>query len=101
MEWVEGFRLTDSEKLKEYGLDSKKLVDTLVQCSLRQILGNGELDHLLLSVICSSCFYVFLFTVIGFCSLISLVLQAFFTPTPMLEIFLLSLMVVYVIWILE
>lgn len=42
MEWVEGFRLTDSEKLNEYGLDRKKLVDTLVQCSLRQILGNGE-----------------------------------------------------------
>jgi len=41
MEWVEGFRLTDSEKLDEYGLDGKKLVDTLVQCSLRQILGNG------------------------------------------------------------
>ena len=44
MEWVEGFRLTDSDKLDEYGLDRKKLIDTLVQCSLRQILGNGELD---------------------------------------------------------
>jgi len=41
MEWVEGFRLTDSDKLDEYNLDRKKLVDTLVQCSLRQILGNG------------------------------------------------------------
>jgi len=41
MEWVEGFRLTDSETLDKYGLDRKKLVDTLVQCSLRQILGNG------------------------------------------------------------
>jgi hypothetical protein len=47
MEWVEGFRLTDSDKLTEYGLDSKKLVDTLVQCSLRQILGNGELQCLI------------------------------------------------------
>lgn len=46
MEWVEGFRLTDSDSLNEYGLDRKKLVDTLVQCSLRQILGNGKfLEH--------------------------------------------------------
>jgi hypothetical protein len=42
MEWVEGFRLTDSDRMLECGLDRKKLVDTLVQCSLRQILGNGE-----------------------------------------------------------
>lgn len=41
MEWVEGFRLTDSDNMDKYGLDRKKLVDTLVQCSLRQILGNG------------------------------------------------------------
>lgn len=41
MEWVDGFRLTDSDSLNEYGLDRKKLVDTLVQCSLRQILENG------------------------------------------------------------
>lgn len=41
MEWVEGFRLTDTASLDKYGLDRKKLVDTLVQCSLRQILGNG------------------------------------------------------------
>jgi hypothetical protein len=39
MEWVDGFRLTDRASLKEYGLDESKLVDTLVQCSLRQILG--------------------------------------------------------------
>lgn len=39
MEWVEGFRLTDRESLVKYGLDESKLVDTLVQCSLRQILG--------------------------------------------------------------
>ncbi len=42
MEWIEGFRLTDVKSLDEYGLDRKKLVDTLVQCSLRQILGNGK-----------------------------------------------------------
>ena len=45
MEWVEGFRLTDGDKLDEYGLDRKKLIDTLVQCSLRQILGNGEFGY--------------------------------------------------------
>ncbi|KAL7534614.1 hypothetical protein ACHAXR_005995 [Thalassiosira sp. AJA248-18] len=41
MEWVDGFRLTDRESLEAYGLDRKKLVDTLVQCSLRQIMENG------------------------------------------------------------
>jgi ABC1 atypical kinase-like domain len=41
MEWVDGFRLTDNASLNEYGLDRSKLVDTLVQCSLRQILENG------------------------------------------------------------
>lgn len=41
MEWVDGFRLTDRDSLMKYGLDESKLVDTLVQCSLRQILENG------------------------------------------------------------
>jgi len=41
MEWVDGFRLTDSENLERYNLDREKLVDTLVQCSLLQILENG------------------------------------------------------------
>ena len=41
MEWVDGCRLTDNESLEAYNLDRKKLVDTLVQCSLRQILENG------------------------------------------------------------
>jgi aarF domain-containing kinase len=39
MEWVDGFRLTDAANLSKYNLDESKLVDTLVQCSLRQILG--------------------------------------------------------------
>ena len=39
MEWVDGFRLTDQTSLAKYNLDESKLVDTLVQCSLRQILG--------------------------------------------------------------
>ena len=41
MEWVDGFRLTDSASLAAYGLDKKKLVDTLVQSSMSQILQNG------------------------------------------------------------
>jgi len=41
MEWVDGFRLTDSASLERYNLDRRKLVETLVQCSLRQILENG------------------------------------------------------------
>ena len=41
MEWVDGFRLTDAASLERYGLETKKLVDVLVQCSLRQILENG------------------------------------------------------------
>eukprot|EP00536_Pseudo-nitzschia_multiseries_P013591 jgi/Psemu1/261517/estExt_Genewise1Plus.C_5920012 len=41
MEWVDGFRLTDSASLERCGLDKSKLVDTLVQSSIRQILENG------------------------------------------------------------
>lgn len=41
MEWVDGFRLTDRESLAAYDLDRVKLVDSLVQCSLRQIMENG------------------------------------------------------------
>mmetsp|Transcript_35020 Transcript_35020/g.84763 ORF Transcript_35020/g.84763 Transcript_35020/m.84763 type:complete len:756 (-) Transcript_35020:3488-5755(-) len=41
MEWVDGVRLTDSASLATYGLETSKLVDTLVQCSLQQILENG------------------------------------------------------------
>ena len=43
MEWVDGYRLTDSASLEQCGLDKSKLVDTLVQSSIRQILENGEL----------------------------------------------------------
>lgn len=39
MEWVDGVRLTDKEGLQRYQLDEADLVDTLVQCSLQQILG--------------------------------------------------------------
>lgn len=41
MEWVDGFRLTDSASLEKFNLDKSKLVDTLVQSSIRQILENG------------------------------------------------------------
>jgi len=41
MEWVDGFRLTDDENIDSNSLDRKKLLDTLIQCSLRQILENG------------------------------------------------------------
>jgi len=41
MEWVDGVRLTDTDTLEMLGLDRRKLVDTLVQCSMKQILENG------------------------------------------------------------
>jgi aarF domain-containing kinase len=41
MEWVDGVRLTDSASLEKFDLDKSKLVDTLVQSSIRQILENG------------------------------------------------------------
>ena len=41
MEWVDGCRLTDSASLAAYDLDRVQLVDSLVQCSLRQIMENG------------------------------------------------------------
>lgn len=42
MEWVDGAKLNDERSLRELGLDSSKLVDILVQCSLRQMLENGN-----------------------------------------------------------
>lgn len=41
MEWVDGARLNDKAAIDAMGLDSSKFVDTLVQCSLRQMLENG------------------------------------------------------------
>jgi aarF domain-containing kinase len=41
MEWVDGVRLTDSAGLAKYNLQASKLVNTLIECSLRQILENG------------------------------------------------------------
>ena len=41
MEWVDGARLSDRKSIEAMNLDNSKFVDTLVQCSLRQILENG------------------------------------------------------------
>lgn len=41
MEWVDGARLNDKSRMEEMGLDPSRLIDTLVQCSLRQLLENG------------------------------------------------------------
>lgn len=38
LEWVEGARLVNREQIRQYNADPAKLVDTLVQCSLRQML---------------------------------------------------------------
>lgn len=42
IEWVEGARLVDKELLGQYQADPTKLVDTLVQCSLKQMLEVGR-----------------------------------------------------------
>ena len=41
MSWVEGVRLSDLPGVRRYGLSPARLVDTLVQCTLRQMLGHG------------------------------------------------------------
>lgn len=41
MEWIDGARLTDLPALKRMGLEPTAFVNTLVQCSLRQMLENG------------------------------------------------------------
>ncbi|KAL3933980.1 MAG: hypothetical protein SGPRY_000041 [Prymnesium sp.] len=41
MEWIDGVRLTDREALLRMGLEPARLVDTLVQCTLRQASRNG------------------------------------------------------------
>lgn len=41
LEWVDGARLVDQRQLEAYRADPTKLVDRLVQCSLRQMLENG------------------------------------------------------------
>lgn len=41
MDWIDGVRLTDTAQITKLGLSRRKLVDSMVQCSLRQILDNG------------------------------------------------------------
>jgi len=41
MEWVDGYRLTDANDLVLNDLNKEKLLKTLIQCSLVQILENG------------------------------------------------------------
>lgn len=41
MEWVDGARLSDRSAILAMGFEPGKFVDTLVQCSLRQMLENG------------------------------------------------------------
>jgi len=41
MEWVDGARLNDADSLASMGLEGKQFIDTLVQCTMRQMLDNG------------------------------------------------------------
>ncbi|AFY69468.1 ABC-1 domain-containing protein [Thalassoporum mexicanum PCC 7367] len=41
MEWIDGLKLTDIEKIKQRGFDGRKIVEVGVQCSLRQLLDHG------------------------------------------------------------
>lgn len=41
MEWIDGTKLTQLEKLERQGIDATHLIDVGVQCSLRQLLEHG------------------------------------------------------------
>lgn len=41
MEWVDGVRLHDARAIQAMGFERARFVNTLVQCSMRQILENG------------------------------------------------------------
>lgn len=41
MEWVEGIKLSEQARIEKQGLNILKLVDTGIQCSLRQLLEHG------------------------------------------------------------
>ena len=41
MEWIEGIKLTNVEKVKEAGFDSRQIIEIGVQCSLKQLLDYG------------------------------------------------------------
>lgn len=41
MEWIEGVKLTDTEKMNANGLDVIDFVDVGIECTLRQLLEAG------------------------------------------------------------
>ncbi len=41
MEWIEGIKLTNVQKVKDAGFDSRQIIEVGVQCSLRQLLDYG------------------------------------------------------------
>lgn len=41
MEWIEGIKLTNVQKVKDAGFDSRHIIEVGVQCSLRQLLDYG------------------------------------------------------------
>ncbi|NJM27125.1 MAG: AarF/ABC1/UbiB kinase family protein [Pseudanabaena sp. RU_4_16] len=41
MEWIEGVKLTELEKIKAKGFDSRQIIGVGVECSLRQLLDRG------------------------------------------------------------
>ena len=41
MEWIDGIKLTELEKVAASGLDGRELIEIGVNCSLRQLLENG------------------------------------------------------------
>ncbi|MEM9567727.1 MAG: AarF/ABC1/UbiB kinase family protein [Cyanobacteria bacterium P01_E01_bin.34] len=41
MEWINGIKLTELEKIEAQGLDGRELIEIGVNCSLRQLLENG------------------------------------------------------------
>jgi len=41
MEWIEGIKLTELDRLQKLGFNSRQIVEVGVQCSLRQLLDQG------------------------------------------------------------
>ncbi|MBK1990073.1 AarF/ABC1/UbiB kinase family protein [Sphaerospermopsis aphanizomenoides BCCUSP55] len=41
MEWINGIKLTQTQEIKELGIDARYLIEVGVQCSLRQLLEHG------------------------------------------------------------
>lgn len=41
MEWINGLKLTQTEEIRDLGINARYLIEVGVQCSLRQLLENG------------------------------------------------------------